>query len=161
MIAQLFPKQKLIIFERNKSRELQLLPKILFNFLIANVMQLHAYKPRFFFGYQIPQMLPERPIIPLFQQERVRQHKQYAAALIHYVLDVLAEHFLLVVFFIIVQNVILDQKVFLHEFNQAISHPFLRRHVVAYKQIVLLISLGATFARAYFEKVRKKPEYTR
>jgi hypothetical protein len=124
-------------------------------------MQLHAYEPRLLFGNQIPQVLSERSIIPFLEQKRIGQHEQNATAFVHYVFDVIAEDFLLVIFLVVMQNVVLDQKVLLDELNQAVSNPFFGRLVVADEQIVLFVALGAAFARTYLEKVGKKPEYAR
>jgi hypothetical protein len=122
-------------------------------------MQLHAYKPRFLFGNQIPQVLSEVFIIPLFEQKRIGQHEQNARALVHHLLDVLAEDLLLRVFFVIVENVVLDQVVGLDELEEIVAHPFLRRHVVADEQVVLFVALGAAFARANSKKERYAREY--
>ena len=72
----------------------------------------------------------------------------------------IAEDFLLMIFFVVVQNVVLDQKVLFDELYQVVSNPFFGRLIVANEQIVIFVSLGAAFAWTYLEKVRKKAEYT-
>jgi len=67
VIAKLFPKEKLVVLERDKVGQLKFGTKVFLDRFVAHVMHLNANEASALFGHQVTEMIAKELVVPFLE----------------------------------------------------------------------------------------------